>query len=199
MDIDDTVRLLVNGDAAMYWNGSWAVPQTLDNPEVKFDWATFPLPTFDEEYTEFAVGLSAPMIGGPSAAFQYSISTAQADATMTPEKLEAAVDFLKFLTAPQNAGPMVNDLGSFIPTIQGTQPLPTMTELIESMSNTETMGLMELTIEESEANYRLLQEFMGDQTDMDAYMTKVSDLMHQTVDRLADENGWDWDTPPAPK
>jgi hypothetical protein len=61
------------------------------------------------------------------------------------------------------------------------------------------MGLMELTIEESEANYRLLQEFMGDQTDMDAYMTKVSDLMHQTVDRLADENGWDWDTPPAPK
>ncbi len=199
MDIDDTFRLFVNGDVAMYWNGSWAVPQTLDNPEVKFDWATFALPTFDEEYTEFAVGLSAPMIGGPSAAFQYSISTAQADATMTPEKLEAAVDFLKFLTAPQNAGPMVNDLGSFIPTIQGTQPLPTMTELIESMSNTETMGLMELTIEESEANYRLLQEFMGDQTDMDAYMTKVSDLMHQTVDRLADENGWDWDTPPAPK
>jgi ABC-type glycerol-3-phosphate transport system substrate-binding protein len=197
MDIDDTFRLFVNGDVAMYWNGSWAVPQTSDNPDVQFEWATFPLPTFDEEYTEFAVGIPAPMIGGPSAAFQYSISTAQADATMTPEKLDAAVDFLKFLTTPQNAGPMVNDLGSFIPTIQGTEPLPSMTELIESMSNTETMGFMELTIEDSEANFRLLQEFMGDQTDMEEYMVKVDELMQQTVEGLAAENGWDWDNPPT--
>jgi hypothetical protein len=65
------------------------------------------------------------------------------------------------------------------------------------MSNTETMGFMELTIEEGEANYRLLQEFMGGQTDMDAYMAKVNDLMHQTVDTMASDNGWDWDTPPA--
>ncbi|MCC6454575.1 MAG: extracellular solute-binding protein [Caldilineaceae bacterium] len=197
MDIDDTFRMFVNGDVAMYWNGSWAVPQTLDNPDVQFEWATFPLPTFDEDYTEFAVGIPAPMIGGPSAAFQYSISTQQADSTMSPEKLEAAVDFLKFLTAPQSAGPMVNDLGSFIPTIQGTKPLPTMTDLIESMSNTETMGLMELTIEEGEANFRLLQEFMGDQTDMTEYMAKVEALMQETVEGLAAENGWDWDNPPT--
>jgi raffinose/stachyose/melibiose transport system substrate-binding protein len=197
LEITDTFRMFVNGDVAMYWNGSWAVPQTLDNPEVQFEWATFALPTFDEEYTEFAVGLSAPMIGGPSAAFQYSIPTEQANATMTPEKLEATVDFLKFLTAPQNAGPMVNDLGSFIPTIQGTEPLPYMTELIEAMSNTETMGLLELTIEEGQASYRLLQEYMGGQTDMDEYMTKVDELMQQTVAGLVEENDWDWDNPPG--
>jgi hypothetical protein len=116
---------------------------------------------------------------------------------MTPEKFEAAVDFLKFLTAPQNAGPMVNDLGSFIPTIAGTTPLPSMEALIESMDNTETMGLMELTIEEGTANQRYLQEFMGDQTTLEEYMAKVAELMKNTAEELAEQNGWDWDNPPT--
>lgn len=197
LEISDTFRMFVNGEVAMYWNGSWAVPQTLNNDDVTFEWATMALPTFDEGVTEFYSGQIAPMIGGPSAAFQYSVSSNQANGTMTPEKFDAAVDFLKFLTAPQNAGPMVNDLGSFIPTIEGTTPLPSMTKLIEAMSNTETMGLMELTIEEGRANQRLLQEFMGDQITLDEYMEKVAELMQDTVEGLREQNGWDWDNPPT--
>ncbi|MCX6043787.1 MAG: extracellular solute-binding protein [Chloroflexi bacterium] len=199
MSMEDAFRLFVNGDAAMYWNGSWAVPQTQNNKDIKFQWGSFPLPGFDKESTKFYTGAAVPMIGGPSAAFQYSISTKQADSTMTPEKLEAAADFLKFLTAPQNAGPMVNDLGSFIPTIVGTTPLPSMSELIKAMSNTETMGLMELTIEEGQANQRYLQEFMGGQTTMEQYMAKVDELMKKTAADLAEQNKWDWNTPPAKK
>lgn len=195
MSIDDTFRMFVNGEVAMYWNGSWAVPQTLNNEDVTFEWASFSIPSFDEGSSDFTTGVVAPMIGGPSAAFQYSIPTAEANATMTPEKFEAAVDFLRFLTAPQNAGPMVNDLGSFIPTIEGTTPLPSMQELIQSMSNTETMGLLELTIEEGQANQRFLQEFIGDQTDMDEYMSKVDELMQTTIEDLATQNEWDWDNP----
>lgn len=197
MSMEDAFRMFINGDVAMYWNGSWAVPQTMDNDDVDFEWATFSLPSFDEATTEFYTGIPAPMIGGPSAAFQYSISSQQANSTMTPEKLEAAVDFLKFLTAPHNAGPMVNDLGSFIPTIQGTTPLPSMSELIKAMDNTETMGLMELSIDEGQANQRYLQEFLGGQTTMDEYMAKVGELMQQTVNELAEQNGWDWDNPPG--
>lgn len=197
MSMEDAFRLFVNGDVAMYWNGSWAVPQTTDNEDVDFEWATFSLPSFDEASTEFYTGVAAPMIGGPSAAFQYSIPTAEANASMTPEKFEAATDFLKFLTAPQNAGPLVNDLGSFIPTIAGTTPLPSMAELIQAMDNTETMGLMELTIEEGQANQRFLQEFIGDQTNMEEYMTKVKELMLSTVEGLAEQNGWDWENPPT--
>ena len=199
MSIDDTFRMFVNGDVAMYWNGSWAVPQTTNNKDVKFQWGTFALPTFDQASTKFYTGTPAPMIGGPSAAFQYSIPTKQANGSMTPEKLAAAVDFLKFLTAPQNAGPLVNDLGSFIPTIVGTTPLPSMAQLIKAMSNTETMGLMELTTEEGQANQRYLQEFMGGQTNMDQYMTKVDTLMKNTAKDLAQQNKWDWDKPPAKK
>ncbi len=197
MSIDDTFRMFVNGEVAMYWNGSWAVPQTMNNDEVTFEWASFPIPSFDEEASEFTTDVVAPMIGGPSAAFQYSIPTNQANGTMSPEKYEAAVDFLKFLTAPQNAGPMVNDLGSFIPTIAGTTPLPSMQELIQSMSNTETMGFLELTIEEGQANQRFLQEFIGDQTDMEEYMTKVGELMQSTAEDMAVQNDWDWENPPS--
>ncbi len=197
MSMEDAFRLFINGDVAMYWNGSWAVPQTADNADVTFDWATFALPTFDETSTEFYTGIPSPMIGGPSAAFQYSIPTIEANTTMTPEKFEASVDFLKFLTAPQNAGPMVNDLGSFIPTIAGTTPLPSMAELIQAMDNTETMGLMEFTIEEGQANQRFLQEFIGDQTNMEQYMAKVKELMLNTAEELAEQNGWDWDNPPS--
>jgi len=197
MSIDDTFRMFVNGDVAMYWNGSWAVPQTLNNDDVTFEWASFPIPSFDEGSSEFTTGVVAPMIGGPSAALQYSIPTNEANVSMTPEKYEAAVDFLKFLTAPQNSGPMVNDLGSFIPTVVGTTPLPSMQELIQSMSNTEKMGLLELSIEEGQANHRLLQEFIGDQTTMDEYMAKVGELMQTTVEDLATQNDWDWETPPS--
>ncbi|MCB0063710.1 MAG: hypothetical protein KDE19_16420 [Caldilineaceae bacterium] len=197
MSIEDTFRMFVNGEVGIYWNGSWAVPQMLNNDDITFEWASFSIPSFDEGSSEFTTGIAAPMIGGPSAAFQYSIPTAEANATMTPEKFAAAVDFLRVLTAPQNAGPMVNDLGSFIPTIAGTTPLPSMQELIQSMSNTETMGLLELTIEEGQANQRYLQEFIGDQTTMEEYMTKVGELMQTTVEDMAAQNDWDWENPPS--
>jgi len=69
--------------------------------------------------------------------------------------------------------------------------------LIQAMDNTETMGLMELSIDEGQANQRFLQEFLGDQTTMDEYMAKVGELMQQTVNELAEQNGWDWDNPPS--
>ena len=54
MSMQDAFRLYVNGDVAMYWDGSWAVPQLLNNTDVKFKWATFSMPTIDKEYSQFA-------------------------------------------------------------------------------------------------------------------------------------------------
>jgi len=111
---------------------------------------------------------------------------------MTPDKIEACIDWLMFLAAPQNSGPMVNDLGSFLPTVKGTKPLESLAPLISSMQNTEKQGgACELSGEEGDAYYRLIQEFMANRTSLGDTMQKVTPVIQAAVDKQARENKWD--------
>jgi len=198
LKFEDAYRTFVNGEVAMMWNGSWTQPQLQADEAIDFEWATFHFPQLDSASSEFATGQPSPIVGGPSGGFQWSISSQQANTTMTPEKLDAAADFLKFLTAPQNAGPLVNERGAFIPTIKGTTPSPALQLLVEHLDNWTKMFYMfaneSILMPEG---FPLVQEYLGGQTTLEQFMAKYKEVAERAVEEVRAKNNWDWDTRPT--
>lgn len=190
----DLYRYFVNGDIAMMWSGSWAIPQLLADELIDFEWEMGVIPTVTSATSEFATDILAPIEGCPCAGFSYLISTEQANGSMSSEKFEAAVDWLMFLSAPQNGGPLVNDLGSFLPTLQGAAPLPSLTDLIAAPDRQPTIdGAEALTVEAQDTCFRLLQDFMGDQLSLDEFLEAIIPPIDAAVEQRAAENDWDLD------
>ena len=81
-------------------------------------------PTLSTADSEYAQGVStAGQVGGPNAAYQYSISTPKANKTMEESgKPEAVLDFLRFIGTPRMVETIVNEKGSFVPTWPDTAP-----------------------------------------------------------------------------
>jgi len=191
----DFYRDWARGEVAIMWNGSWAAPAALNDPLISFKWGTFRMPKFTKQTTPHATEVDPPAwgAGGPNAAFQFSVTTQRANRTMTPEKIEAAVDFLRFLTVPWNAGPMVNDLGAFIPTIKGTKtegPLVQVAQGIDVPSKVVAIAA-ELDTEQSEAYKRALQDFLAGKVTLKEFMEKAKTLTEEAVRRVARKNNWD--------
>jgi ABC-type glycerol-3-phosphate transport system substrate-binding protein len=116
------MNAFVNEQIAMYWDGSWA-DNNLRAANVSFEYASFPFPYPDKASMPLATDFdSSGAVGGPSAAFQYAVSSRRANNTMTDAKLEAVIDWLHYITTPENNEAVVNDLGSFVPIVKGARP-----------------------------------------------------------------------------
>jgi ABC-type glycerol-3-phosphate transport system substrate-binding protein len=116
------MNAFINEQIAMYWDGSWA-DNNLRAASVGFEYASFPFPYPDRASMPLATNFdSSGAVGGPSAAFQYAVSSQRANTTMTTAKQEAVIDWLQYITTPANNEAIVNDLGSFVPTVKGSKP-----------------------------------------------------------------------------
>jgi hypothetical protein len=124
VDSTTTFNSFVNEQIAMYWDGSWA-DNDLKKARVSFEYASFPFPPPDKATIAAATDYnSSGAVGGPGAAFLYGVSSRGANSTMTDDKLEAVIDWLMYITTPENNELVCNDLGSFVPTIKGAKPSP---------------------------------------------------------------------------
>jgi raffinose/stachyose/melibiose transport system substrate-binding protein len=113
----------VAGDAAMVYSGSW-VPNDLRDAGSPFPYGVFNFPPLGADVTPLSTGTNVSnATGGPSAGYQYAISTPQANASMTEiGKFDAVLDWLRYIGTPQVIERVVNEHGGFIPTWPGTQP-----------------------------------------------------------------------------
>jgi hypothetical protein len=116
------MNAFINEQVAMYWDGSWA-DNNLRAANCSFEYASFPFPYPDKASMPLATDFdSSGAVGGPSAAWQYAVSSQRANNTMNAAKLEAVIDWLMYITTPENNEAVANDLGSFIPIIKGAKP-----------------------------------------------------------------------------
>lgn len=92
------------------WTPRWGSLKA--DPTVEFEWGTFYCPTVTKETSQYAIGITAPPLGGP---------TTQWAVTSTADKagvVDLAVDFLRFLCVPQFASMMIGELGDYLPNIR---------------------------------------------------------------------------------
>jgi len=137
------------GKTAIYYSGSWT-PRNLQTNGIEFELDAFSFPVLTTDDIEFATGTDvSAVVGGPFAAYQYAMSTAQSNKTMEEEGKSAAVlDFLRYIGTPEVDEAVVNELGSFAPTLAGTTPVAGL----EAFAEQANAGLRVVNIGSSSAS-----------------------------------------------
>ncbi|HHV93572.1 MAG TPA: extracellular solute-binding protein [Firmicutes bacterium] len=186
----------VTGKAAMFWGGSWQLKPILYDSLRQFDFGTFHFPLITKACLPYATADKVGLMGGPTAAFQYAIPS-----HVTGRQRELAVDFLMFLTAPQNAGPFIQDAGLFAPGIKGVEPGGETGPMIANMMpgpNQEFLELINrdpgavlLTLECRQQTTRLFQQYVADRLTLDQVIQQLKSIHTRTIRQLISENQWD--------
>jgi ABC-type glycerol-3-phosphate transport system substrate-binding protein len=119
----DPMRLFVTHKGAMFWSGSWSVNKLTRDPDIDFGWGVFYLPPIPASFNPFCDGHTMCVIGGSATQLTVT-STAFSDTGRieTSERLKRVIAFLQFLTLPENAEPVINEVKTFLPNIVGVEP-----------------------------------------------------------------------------
>lgn len=189
------------GRAAMIVDGSWFV-KTLESDEQRdFEYGTFFVPRLTTRTSPFAIGSPPRGVGG-STAIQYSITK---ETATRKEAVEACVDLLMYLSAPQNLGVMVAEGQSFLPTVRNCEqyfegsPLKFMLPVLEAGS-TRCTGFDDLDTRCRDEWWAIMQEFLDGKIDRSQVIAKMQkavdrgilDQMEKYKDQwhwIVDENG----------
>jgi hypothetical protein len=189
----NTMNAFINEQVAMYWDGSWA-DNNLKAANVSFEYGSFPFPYPDPASIPYATNFdSSGAVGGPSAAWQYAVSSQRANTTMSAAKLEAVIDWLMFITTPQNNELVCNDLGSFVPVIKGSKPSEAnagVASILESQAQ-YLLITTNLGTEVYEGYYREFQTYLQGSQSLERAGTNIDLLMQAGADKIIADSGID--------
>jgi len=186
--LDDLDQVFFSGQLGTYWTGTWK--NKLLASSVPFDYGVTYLPPITTEDAPGAQN-TAYRVGGPSSAGQYGIAQSAAK----EGKLDLAVDFLMYLSAPQNFGPMAVSFGGFIPMVAGAEAGPVMAgfqdvaKLPERLFNDPDNRL---TLETADQWNQALQAFFLGQTDEAATKAALQKIWMDGATALCAAQKYDW-------
>ena len=188
------LNLFVNKQVAMYFDGSWATNDLkLAKPDFEFGMYPFPIP--DSGSDTYATEISSKnSIGGPSAAFQFAIPSEKGNKSLNDEKLEACIDWLMYITTPENNSRIVNNLGSFVPTVVGAEALPGSEAILTSLGERSMMlegGTQAFGITYVDPYYRTFQEYLADKITLEQAAERLAPLAEQCADKIIEDSGVD--------
>ncbi|MDX9972329.1 MAG: extracellular solute-binding protein [FCB group bacterium] len=115
LKFSDPLRLFFTGRLAVLWDGSWTIRRLAKDPYINFEWGIGYVPAITQETSRYASGSPATLIGG--AATQVHIT----NSAVNNGTLEDCVDFLMFLSAPQNIERITNEALMFMPNVKGAK------------------------------------------------------------------------------
>jgi hypothetical protein len=140
--------------------------------------------------SEYATGKPAPAIGGATAA-QYGItSSAEKNGTV-----ELAIDWLQYLTAPEQATAIISEKGQFLPNMKDVDVNEDLKGPLEAVSSgVGEAGMIAYgdkidaeaasKIDTASANYLL------GRAELEPTSVEIQELLYAQAEKAADENGW---------
>lgn len=176
----DQNRLFLLQKGAMLWDRSWLTRRMKLDRLVKFEWGVFYLPPITEETSPYACGAGPAVIGG--AGVQYSAT----NSAIRKSQVEQAVDFLYFLTRPDNAEKIINEAGLFIPNIKGAKMSPELAPFAEIIKHRycTVKWLNSFRTEFTDMHQRLIELFLGDGISLDEFLQRLDEGMTREADEL---------------
>ena len=191
LDQDGAYSLFVTGKAAMFWHSSARVKPITADPLRTFAFGTFSFPRVTKESSPYATGIAAPAIGGFTANGGEYVVDALTEKRGTRD---AAMDWLMFITAPQNYVPMANDLGAYAPGLKDMKDLdPALEPFVQSVQKGVfriESYLRGLTVKYSDQFYQALQEYLAGRKDLKKTCEEIQGYMMQAAAELITEHGW---------
>jgi len=183
----------LSGEVGMYFDASGAA-QELKSADPDFEWDSFKHPIPDQETSEYATDFdSSGAIGGPSATFQYGVPSEKSNNTLTSEKEEAIIDWLMFITTPDNNEAIVNELGLNVPTIKGTEPIEELKDLstLSDQPLQSVFGGINLNQKQLDAIFRSLQGYITGENTLEEFLEVADTEMEKAADEIIEREEWD--------
>ena len=187
----DLEQKFMKEEVAMYWSGSW-LPKKMVDAGVTFEYSAFPFPTPTKNTLP---GISTDKVtsgavGGPNGAFQYCISSQQANRTMSDDKLAVVADWLMYITEPNRISEIVNEGGTFSPTIVGSIPREGMGDLLKNL-NADFItydGGQGITGTTYDTNFRLMHQYLMGEITMEQAISQLTGVYAEEVDFVIESN-----------
>ena len=102
------------GTLAIFGSGCWSYGMITQDPNVKFGVGAFRLPKITTSTSGFATGKETMLEGGLGA-----IQWGMTNTVKTKGIEKEVIDWLMYLSAPQNANPMIREIGQFMTNMKG--------------------------------------------------------------------------------
>jgi raffinose/stachyose/melibiose transport system substrate-binding protein len=190
LDQNGAYTEFITGKAAMVWMATAYLKPTNIDPLRKFEFGTFAFPALTRESSQYATGVASPAIGGITGDAEYFVDAS----AVKRGTADAAIDWLMFITAPQNYVPMANDLGYFAPALRDTTGLdatlkPVVHQVEKGVFRMETY-LRGFTVKYADQYYQVMQEYLADRKDLPTACAEIQKYMSQAADDLIAANGW---------
>ena len=169
----DYEKLFLNQTAAMRWEGSWRVQQLQNDPSVEFDWGVFYLPPITQAYSEYATGHDMVVIGGPNTQLVLTnAAISDTGSAATSQRLDRCIKFLQFLTTPESADEIVNEVTCFLPNVKGVEPRPELEAFDEFLERRYSSTKWQFTFDMqfNEVMNRMLELYLNDGISEDEYL-----------------------------
>ena len=148
------------------------------------------LPPFSEDDFAGAPGTTYS-VGGPTSAGQFGIPNSTAEAG----DLELAVDWLMWLSAPQNFGPLATTGAGFIPLVAGTEKSPALQgfDLILDLPDRLFAGYGgRLTVEHGEEWLTIMQGYLLGETDEETTKQLMQDSWMKGAMQICADSSFEW-------
>jgi raffinose/stachyose/melibiose transport system substrate-binding protein len=192
----DLWRLFVTERAPMIWDGSWFLRRMNHDPLVDFEWDVFYPPTVTKASSPFGSGVDPSVMGG--GAMQYHVT----NSAMNKEgKLERVIDFMMFLTKPENCEKVVNEAGMFIPNIEGARMVESLQPFAEIVKRRycSVKWIYSLDHDFNDVHMRMIHLYLGYGLTLDAFMERMGVYFNEAADRMIRRYQWAYVGPPDEK
>ncbi len=184
----DPIRLFLTQRLAVYWSGSWFIRRMATDPYVDFKWGISYIPTITEKTSPYASGTPATVIGG--AAVQLHVS----NSALIKDNLEDCIDYLMFISAPQNIERLASEALVYIPNINGAK----MDERLEAFAEIFQRRYCAIKwLESMDGEYkkfwrRMLDYYLNDGVDLDGFLEMLDENLAAWVENHREDEGWDF-------
>lgn len=190
---DAAYQDFIGSKAAMLYEGSYT-PNKFEDSGISFGYSSFNFPPLSTEVSEYSTGLdTSNAVGGPNAAYQYAVSSERANRTMAePGKLEAVIDWLRYIGTPEVAEKIINEEGSFIPTWAGTTPNPGS----EALATQADLELRTVSVGNTSATLnddlqRIFGLYLSNNLSLEDAQAQVQEALERSVTDYARSNNVD--------
>lgn len=170
---EDMIRAFIRGEAAMIWSSNLISYRFAADKDMNFEWDVFYLPKFTTNTTKYASGEPMCVIGGSGA--QYEISNSAFSDTGNPktsDKIKRVIDFLQFITVPEQYEKVVNEHPILVPNVKGVETLPLLKpfEKILQRRYTTTKWTYTFDLKFTDILSRMLLLYLDDYITLDEFI-----------------------------
>jgi ABC-type glycerol-3-phosphate transport system substrate-binding protein len=191
---DEMERAFTQGRLGIFEDGSWRFGLLNANEQINFEWGSFFMPQLQKGtgpgLSEYATGNPPPAIGGATAN-QFGI-------TNTAEKngnIDLVVDFLRYITSPEQATEIIGELGQFLPNIKGVEVNEDLKEPLEAVaSGVGEAGMIaygdKIEAEAGDKITDLTNNFLLGRAELDETAEQIQKLLMDQAQKAKEQNGW---------